>query len=652
MRSPFSDGSFDPPVRQIALRAGHLTMVYESGMLRYLRCGDVEVVRAVYAAVRDHNWGTVPGVLRDEHIEVHSDSFAVRFISEHRHGAIHYIWHGVITGTADGVVQFTFDGESQSAFQRNRIGFCVLHPAEVAGAPLTVEHIDGTTESGIFPVRIMPHQPYRDIRALVYQPTSDVQVKVMFEGDTFEMEDQRNWTDASFKTYCTPLSLPFPVSVDRGDRVQQSTIVQLLTERPPSAPSADTITLQLDPDAVQPMPPIGLCRASHDEPPSPRQIARLRALRLSHLRVEVLLSTPSLEDVLIASWQEAAQIGAGRLEIAALVDGSADIRSQLNRLDEILHRHAVAATIIVLELSALVTSPQIIAEAVAVFGGREPNIRLGAGTRGFFTQINRQMPTPVPPLIAYALTPQVHAFDNASLVETLPMLGETVHSARDASHTAIAVTPITLKISWNPDATAQESPTLPDELPRRVDRRQMSLFGAGWTLGAIASLALARVDSMTFYETTGWLGVMERESGAPLPAQFPSIAGGVYPMYHVFVAIADMQPAVQIVGCISSRPGMVSGLALHNRHHLCLLIANHTGEVQTCAVSGVDGEWAVRTLDEAHVEMAMRDPENFPVQQGKLHATESRLSLDLPPYALIRLDQSHDIRISERQEQQ
>ena len=27
-------------------------------------------------------------------------------------------------------------------------------------------------------------------------------------GDSFEMEDHRNWTDASFKTYVRPLALP------------------------------------------------------------------------------------------------------------------------------------------------------------------------------------------------------------------------------------------------------------------------------------------------------------------------------------------------------------------------------------------------------------------------------------------------------------
>ena len=33
------------------------------------------------------------------------------------------------------------------------------------------------------------------------------EIVIRFEGDLFEMEDQRNWTDASYKTYSTPLRI-------------------------------------------------------------------------------------------------------------------------------------------------------------------------------------------------------------------------------------------------------------------------------------------------------------------------------------------------------------------------------------------------------------------------------------------------------------
>ena len=46
------------------------------------------------------------------------------------------------------------------------------------------------------------------------------------------MEDQRNWTDASFKTYSTPLRIPYPVEVAPGqDPVQAVTMRYLARAR-------------------------------------------------------------------------------------------------------------------------------------------------------------------------------------------------------------------------------------------------------------------------------------------------------------------------------------------------------------------------------------------------------------------------------------
>ena len=36
------------------------------------------------------------------------------------------------------------------------------------------------------------------------------------KGDAFEMEDQRNWADASFKTYVRPLPKPRPYVIAEG----------------------------------------------------------------------------------------------------------------------------------------------------------------------------------------------------------------------------------------------------------------------------------------------------------------------------------------------------------------------------------------------------------------------------------------------------
>ena len=626
------DGSGDPQPERIILRAGALTAVYEAGMLRYIRAGGTEIVRAVYAAVRDHNWGTIPAVLRDVRVDSRDDSFDITFTSDHRQGDIHFVWKGAIRGSADSTITFTFDGEALTSFQRNRIGFCVLHPEAVAGAACAIEHVDGSVEGGAFPQDIQPHQPYFDIRAITHDVMPDVRAEVRMDGDTFEMEDQRNWTDASYKTYCTPLALPFPVQIDAGTKVQQAITVRLIGQ-PDALPAVKKgFVLTVDTSRTLPLPPIGL-EASGYVPLSGHEIIRLHALNLSHLRMNL-------------HPQDNVESGLARAaETARALDCALEIALHLDKLDDELERIVSAyqklaprvARWLVYRVGEKSTSRATVEAAKKHL---EPlGVPIGAGTDAYFTQLNRQRP-PADLLdwVSYSLNPQVHAFDNASLVETIPTQAATVASARRFSGDAkIAVTPVTFKIRWNPDATAAEAPTPPGELPRRVDPRQMSLFGAGWTLGSIASLAQAGADSLTYYELTGWLGVMERESGSQLPDKFPSVAGGVFPMYHVFADVGAFKGGA-IHPVETSDPLTFSGIALRSGSRLRVLLANHTDASQTITVAGVGGRVEIKTLDEMNAEFAIREPKAFRAAPGTIVESGDVLRVDLAPYALTRLD--------------
>ncbi len=81
-------------------------------------------------------------------------------------------------------------------------------------------------------MRISPDQPFKESRDPLDTP-SGVEADVRFEGDLFEMEDQRNWTDASFKTYCTPLRNPYPVRLEAGATVHQAIHLRLNTSGAP-----------------------------------------------------------------------------------------------------------------------------------------------------------------------------------------------------------------------------------------------------------------------------------------------------------------------------------------------------------------------------------------------------------------------------------
>src|SRR5690242_1361870 len=118
-----SDASGRAP---IPLRAGPLTLLFEPDLafLRYVRLGEREVLRGVYAAVRDRNWGTVaPRVSNLELDDRGEEGFRLTFDVECRKGPIDFSWRGTLTGSPEGTVAFSMDGVARSTFLRNRVGF-------------------------------------------------------------------------------------------------------------------------------------------------------------------------------------------------------------------------------------------------------------------------------------------------------------------------------------------------------------------------------------------------------------------------------------------------------------------------------------------------------------------------------------------------
>ncbi len=174
-------GTDEPLPERVPLRAGPLSLVWEGGDLRTIKVGGREVLRRIYVATRDRNWGTVPNVMSNVVMDVQADAFRIRYDVENRQDDIHFVWHGEIAGEADGTIRFSMDGVAQSTFLKNRIGFCILHPADIAGARCRVEHVDGTSEAATLPVLLVPDQPllpFAEMAGMAHEVTSGVWAEV------------------------------------------------------------------------------------------------------------------------------------------------------------------------------------------------------------------------------------------------------------------------------------------------------------------------------------------------------------------------------------------------------------------------------------------------------------------------------------------
>ena len=205
-------GTREAEPQPIKLVAGALTADFVNGNLRTIRHDGIEVLRAIGYVVRDRDWGTYEPALTDLAIEQDDAGFELSYAAVcEGPGGSRLEFETRIDGSADGTLEFDVTASPKGDFETARCGFCVLHPIlGLAGSPVSVEHVDGTIAETRLPDLIDPWQPLKNMRSITHTVRPGLKAKCRMEGDTFEMEDQRNWSDASYKTYVRPLALPWP----------------------------------------------------------------------------------------------------------------------------------------------------------------------------------------------------------------------------------------------------------------------------------------------------------------------------------------------------------------------------------------------------------------------------------------------------------
>jgi hypothetical protein len=238
------------------------------------------------------------------------------------------------------------------------------------------------------------------------------------------------------------------------------------------------------------------------------------------------------------------------------------------------------------------------------------------------------------------MSPTVHAADDISVMENVPGAGEVVRFARTLvdgvpDGRQVVVSPVTLATRFGPYPAG---PAADGDLPPAVDVRQAALFGAAWTVGALAAMATAGVSSVTWYETAGWRGILQGDTPPPMPDRFPAVVGEVFPVWHVLADLAGWRD-LTIRGCESTMPQVTAGLALDTPDGPALLVANLTPTAQRVRLEGLPSTFAhVRTLDDAAVAWALADPDAFRTQAGAtMPVRAGTLWLGLGPYAVARV---------------
>lgn len=534
------------------IRVGALSFGYQDGALRHIRLGDVEILRGIAFLVRDRDWGTLVPQISGETQDL-GDAVTIRYRATYASQGADLIVDVQITAGPQGL-DFTAKARALGRFETNRAGFTVLHPITgVAGAPVTVEHCDGHRAEAHFPDLIAPWQPFMDLRALTHQ-AGNWRVTCRMEGDTFEMEDQRQWGDASFKTYVRPLALPWPYDIadgagfDQAVRLQWQPVVAARAVTPVAAAAlprlAQTALVITADEAVR-----AATRPDDLAVVAPqRLLCHFDATRHGQRQLEAFAAL------------QAHYPAAYDLELIARCDG--DLEAEFAD-----HAHGIAQA--GLTLASIMVCPSVdrgstppgsiwppcppLAQVHHAARAAFPSMVMGGGMASFFPELNRKRP-PVDQLdfVTHGLCPIVHDAGDHAVMETLEAVPHITRSARAIIGAKdYRIGPCTLAMRQNPYGARP----IPNPHGGKVcmtddDPRHRSDFGARYAVALAAALVPAGVTVWTPAGLYGPRGVMDAD-GRPYPvahvlAQLAGAAGqsvtraDLHPNDHVHLSVGNL----------------------------------------------------------------------------------------------------------------
>ena len=628
------------------LRAGPLSAMLDNGALRYIRLGDTEVLRAIAFLVRDENWGTYTPTISDARIRSGAKGFTVTYDARCADARQALAFRAEIVATVDGRIGFTVVATPETDFRTNRTGFVVLHPLKgVAGQPVEVEEVEGRRVKSKFPALIDPVQPFFNIRSLRHKVAPGVFAVCRMEGDTFEMEDHRNWTDASFKTYVRPLVLPWPYVLPKGKPVTQSVTLTLTGKLPRqrSRGKARPVEVKVGRPAGT-MPVLAVAVGPDDLASALAHASLVTAAGVSRLVCTIDAAGPDLRRT-VDGIRKLHELTGAEIALEIVVPGKEPPARELAEAAALVGGSGLRPESVLvspaIDLKAVLpgseggegpTQQEIHAAARRAF----PGSRIGGGMLSFFTELNRKRP-PVAGIdfITHTTCPIVHAADDISVMETLEALPYVVRSAKAFGGGKLyRVGPTSIPARLNPyGAGMAPNPRNGRVCLSSMDPRQRGIFGAAWTLGYLATLAPLGVDAVAMGAATGPTGMIHTGRGSAAPYYDAHKEGAVYPLYHVIAGIASASGSKCLAADVSE-PQAVAALAFRTHAGSELWLANLTGKARRLRVTGLAGAAALAVLDAGTFARASRDP-GYLRRSGK--SVKRIPTLDLGPYAVVRI---------------
>jgi hypothetical protein len=460
------------------------------------------------------------------------------------------------------------------------LGLCLLHPiAGLSGRECELTKADGAVEISRFPDAISPNQPFLNLSGISHKLQSGQVVSVKFEGEIFETEDHRNWSDASYKTYCTPISLPFPAQVTPGEVLSQKITISISGENATSISMNESAVITVGDKAIE-LPEIGLGLSEDPAHLIVTEYAGFEDLAIKHLRLALNGNSQ------IRSAVERALLVTQQLEIDLDLAIKAESLQQLKAiLEPIIELKDQIRSFYIFSASEKTTPIGFIQVAEESLG---ENSKIVGGTDLYFTELNRnQGSVDFIDQVNFSINPQVHSFDDRTLIQnTASHKAIATNAHRIAKGKKVSIGPITLRPRYNPNATQPNKDLSNTALPSSVDARQRTWLAEGWTAMSIRSIAESEsISTLTYFETLGWRGIRELSTGSEDALNFASKAGEEFPVWRLFKHLKGFTHARPTA---SSLPELVDCLIITSDGKTEAILVNFSTIEQEVKFSGID----------------------------------------------------------------
>jgi hypothetical protein len=501
-----------PDVRR--MRVGDVGLDLAPEGLRNVTFRGQRLVAEIYPALRRPDWSTQRPAVVSEHVELGETSAElVRVVEDVDVRSV------LRVSISDGVLHLDSTVQALRRVALNRWGLNVC--LDASDWAESVVDVDGVPSR--LPKDVAPQQEIGGVLQGLFPPgerlsfTRDDGAAVVLRstGLRLEAEDQRNWTDPTFKIYSGSLADPRPVTIAAGARRTQSLSVQLEAGTPArarmSAPAWQRVAL----------PELGV--QANDVELQEGDSRLLDILGVDRVRLDVeshVRVAPPLGQAEVPELEVAVLLGELDEEGGAAVDCSG------RRLPGPL---PVGSRVLVHGEGRRSTGAAEADACAAALAPGSVGLEVVPGTDAYFTDVNRDRPL-IGGRVSFSIVPTVHTADSETLFRSLREQARVVRQARSTLAARVHVSPITLRLRGDPEGqhTASHRRRV-DQV--HLDRRIHELEGAAWTVGSIHAVADGGAESGTWHELLGERGLVRRDGDGSLRFS---------PAFHAIGAVAKL----------------------------------------------------------------------------------------------------------------